>query len=90
MALVEDAELKSRMADIIWAKQRKDNSVFVEIAVKANLESAQSLENERGGFYSVTRIERAFNLAFAINHKSLKASRQNNLSECQRPLGWIS
>ena len=72
VTLVQDAELKSRMADIIWAKQRKDNFACVQLAVEAYLESAQTLENEQGGFYSVTRIERAFNLAFAVNDKLLK------------------
>jgi hypothetical protein len=71
IALVEDAELKSRMADIIWAKQRKGNFACVGIAVEAYLESALGLESQNDGFYCVTRIERAFNLAFAVNNEAL-------------------
>ena len=69
--LVEDSELRARMADIIWAKQRKGNFACVGIAVEAYLESALGLEQQHNGFESVSRIERAFHLAFAVKNEAL-------------------
>ena len=71
VTLVEDAELRSRMADIVWTKKRKGNFDCLGLAVQAYLQSALGLEKNNDGYYTASRIERAFNLAFAVKDKPL-------------------
>jgi hypothetical protein len=66
--MVKDAEMRARIADVVWVKGRSKYFPMVEIAVKSYIESAQFLLNLKdtalGPQYPETdRFERALNLA---------------------------
>ena len=58
---ISDAELKARVADILWIK--KGDYRMGELAVDAYLESARKLEDPEEWPYCAERIERALRLA---------------------------
>jgi Domain of unknown function (DUF4209) len=72
--LVEDPELKARMADLVWSKQHKGNFHCVGIAVEAYLESAIRLEHPENWVLCEDRIRRAYNLAFSVNNPAIAHS----------------
>jgi hypothetical protein len=67
---VTDAELKARVADVIWIRNRDYR--MVQIAVDSYLESAKLLEHPKYWTSSVDRIERAIRLAYQANQKNHK------------------
>lgn len=69
--LVEDVELRARMADIIWSKQRRDNYEYVPVAVDSYLKSASRLEDHQNWPLCESRIQRAYSLAFSVNNPAL-------------------
>lgn len=66
---VGDPELRARLADVLWLGIRDYRAA--EVAVQAYLESANRLENPDSWVSGCNRIERAFQLARALNNKKL-------------------
>lgn len=69
--LVDDAELKARMADIIWSNRHSGNFPFARIAIRAYVESARRLEDPKEWVECEYRIERAFRLAQRLRNPEL-------------------
>lgn len=63
---ISDAELRARIADILWVRKRKFQ--MAQLAVVSYLESARVLEDPQHWTACVGRIERAVRLARKINH----------------------
>lgn len=59
---IADAELKARIADILWVRRHGDYQ-NAETAVRAYLQSARNLENHENWVHCAQRIERALQLA---------------------------
>jgi hypothetical protein len=75
---VEDAELKSRITDILYL-QRRDVQAGI-IAIGAYVTAAQQLSFE-DGFYAVHRFERAARLALTLNQKDQQDHLRTILSQ---------
>ena len=60
----KDPEMKARLADVIWIRQRKHQ--MARLAVDSYLESARRLEHPENWTYNIDRIERALQLAAQI------------------------
>ena len=65
---ISDAEMKARVADVLWIRKR--DFQMAQLAVKAYLESAQSLEDPRKWSLCFQRIERASHLAALLGKKN--------------------
>lgn len=63
---ISDAELRSRIADVLWTKKRKYK--MAQLAVDSYLKSAEILEHPQHWTSCVSRIERAVRLASKINY----------------------
>lgn len=66
---IQDADLRARIADILWERTRgekKRDFQIVKLAIKSYLESAQLLEHPEYWPLSFHRIERAFRLALRL------------------------
>lgn len=61
---IQDAELKARMADILWEVNR--NFQMAQVAVNSYLDSAKRLEDPQQWFLPFERIQRAFCIAVSI------------------------
>jgi hypothetical protein len=61
---IKDPEIKARLADVIWIRQRKHQ--MARLAVDSYLESARRLEHPENWTYNIDRIERALQLAAQI------------------------
>jgi len=68
---ISDAELRSRIADILWT--RKHDYKMAELAIDSYLESASVIEDPKKWSSGFTRIERASRLAKALNNESKQA-----------------
>lgn len=66
---IKDAELRARVADLIWHKKRDYRCA--ELAITSYLEAALILETGPVFQSSVQRIERALRLSTMLNHGSL-------------------
>lgn len=60
---VDDAELRARIADLVWTSKRENNSALREIAVNAYLASAITLEDPEEWVDCEQNIERALQIA---------------------------
>ncbi len=65
---ISDAELRARVADILWVIQRKYQ--MAQLAVDAYLESATTLESPEHWTFCFDRIRRSLQLAHKINYKT--------------------
>lgn len=63
---ITDAELRARIADLIWLKKRDFR--MAQLAVDSYLESAQNLGNPTHWRACINRIERAMRLARQLNY----------------------
>jgi len=68
---ISDPELKARVADIIWIRQRQGNYQMAQVAVQSYLESAQQLEYPKQWNRCYCRIKRALNLAASLGKTNL-------------------
>lgn len=66
---IADAELRARIADILW-HHRRGSHQMAELAVGSYLESAQVLEDSENWYLSAERIERALRLAASLGRKN--------------------
>jgi hypothetical protein len=66
---ISDAELRARIADIIWIRKRDHK--MAECAVKCYLASSDVLEQAGEGAFIRDRIERALRLAISLNNDRL-------------------
>jgi len=66
MPSIEDAELRARVADVVWVKRRDFEAA--ELAVLSYLASAQNLENPEEWSPCAYRIERAFRIAVSLGN----------------------
>ena len=67
-----DAEMKARIADILWIRMRDFR--MAQLAVESYLESARNLEDPKHWTYYFERVERAINIAASLgkqNHSFL-------------------
>lgn len=78
-----DAELKARVTDIIWIRQR--DFQMAQVAVDSYIKSAQNLEDPSKWTYYFKRIERAANLAAFIGKQNHHF--QDVISEIEATLG---
>lgn len=78
--LIQDAEMRARVADVVWTKGRNRYFSMVNVAVQAYLKSAITLLQpeedvlDSGTFFSLKsmeRFQRALNLASSTNQPSL-------------------
>ncbi|MBD2302992.1 DUF4209 domain-containing protein [Nostoc sp. FACHB-190] len=67
---ISDYELKGRIADIIWIRNRDYR--MAQIAIDSYLEAAKLLDKPERWTLSVERIERAIRLAYQANQKTHK------------------
>jgi hypothetical protein len=65
---IPDAELRARIADIIWLRKR--NYKMAQLAVSSYVESASNLEDSEVWIYFVERLERAIKLAAFLGKKN--------------------
>lgn len=65
---ISDNELKARVADILWVKQRSYK--MAQVAVLAYIESAKDVEKCNHWWLYVDRIERAVHLAASLGRKN--------------------
>ena len=63
---ITDAELRARIADLLWLKKRDFS--MAQLAVDSYLESAQNLGNPTHWRACINRIERAMRLARQLNY----------------------
>jgi hypothetical protein len=63
---INDAELRARIADLIWLKKRDFS--MVQLAIDSYLKSAQNLGNPTHWRACINRIERAMRLARQLNY----------------------
>ena len=68
VANISDPELRARLADVLWLRQRDYR--MGELAISSYLESAQVLEDPQHWNASAERIERALQLAVMIGRKT--------------------
>ncbi len=69
---IDDAELRARIADVVWVRARKHDAA--EAAVVAYLESATSLEDPQSWHEYTDRVMRAARLAASLGHDTLLAT----------------
>lgn len=65
--IVSDAELRSRIADILWCIDRKYQ--MAQIAIPTYLETAKNLEDPEHWVLCFSRIKRAFDLAHTLRQQ---------------------
>lgn len=65
---VEDAEMRARLADIVW--ERRHDADMARLSVDSYLESARTLEDPRGWTHCADNIERAAHIARLLGKKS--------------------
>ena len=65
-SIISDAELRARIADLLWTKKRRYQ--MAQLAIDAYVDSASVLEDPEHWTSCVDRIERAIRLARQINH----------------------
>lgn len=69
----KDAEMRARLADIVWQKQH--DADMGRLAVDSYLESARTLEDPRNWVHCADKIERAMHIARLLGKKSEHFSR---------------
>jgi hypothetical protein len=74
---VSDAEMRSRIADILWVRNRDYG--MGECAVKCYLESSRMLERAGEGGFIEDRIERALRIAMQLRNPTLLARVTNHI-----------
>lgn len=67
---IEEAELRARIADLIWTHQPRGHFGFAEQAVDSYLESGQSLLFSENAGWGVDRLIRALHLARSLGRNS--------------------
>ena len=64
----KDAEMRARLADIVWEKRR--DAVMGRLAVDSYLESARALEDPQNWIHCADKTERAMHIARMLGKKS--------------------
>jgi tetratricopeptide (TPR) repeat protein len=69
---VADAEMRARIADIVWLRQkiRRGKYHIVRLAANSYLEAARKFEGSQTWIHCTTRIERALQLAVLLGEKN--------------------
>lgn len=70
IGMVDDPDLKARIADILWTTQRDYKAA--ETAVEAYLDSAENLLGPESWSVGFRRIERAFDIAVMLGNENLQ------------------
>lgn len=64
---IDDAELRSRIADILWLRNRKPD--FIKLGVEAYIKSAQNLEDPEHWTSYADRVQRALRLSSLLRRQ---------------------
>lgn len=65
---ISDAEMRARVADVLWTKARPRDYRMAELAITSYLEAAEILENIDFGVPQEVRLERAMQLAASLRN----------------------